>query len=177
MWIVAGSAPHFVATDTLASAERQLFGMADDLEGRLVAVRHGVTINSECVLQRLADDKVRKHLAWIQDSCHTLQMALFADAVARGGIQSDRVDDVRRTWVKEMSICRAMTSAAANREVQERLRPILIDCSGNRSERTSVTEDTSRLDGAGEVGVRFGFVAGCETVCRFAPVVCNGRLK
>ncbi len=112
MRIVAGAAPQLPAALAHAQALRQFFGLADDFD--FVLHRPRRDINRVDVLAPFAGLEVGNRLSGVRNADFTRQMALFADAVARGLRELRRIDDAARHRVFQMRRRRAVAAVATN---------------------------------------------------------------
>jgi len=121
MWVVAGSAPETATAVARASAQRKLLDLADYLE---TASRLKIAVRGEGVFQTLPGDEIAQFFPGIGNASGAKQMTLFADTVARGGLEFRRIDDRPRAGIFEVLFDWAVTAFAGDRLGGKYRRPV-----------------------------------------------------
>lgn len=115
MGIVAGAAPQAAIAVSCASAQGKLLDVADDLEiARGRACRRGIVKDRVGVFRPLAWDKVAELSCRIGDPSYPEQVALFADAVASGGLELCGIDDGAGPGISQVALDRPVTAFACD---------------------------------------------------------------
>ena len=116
VWVVAGAAPQAALAVARARAQGELFHVADHLEIASGSSRRcGIVVDRECVFKRLARDKIAQLFAGIRHAARAKQVALFADAVARGRRQLCGIHDIAGAWIGKVAFCRTVAPFTGDR--------------------------------------------------------------
>jgi hypothetical protein len=114
--IMTCTAPQPAIALARTTTSRKLLHVTDNFEFLSIGAGwRSIAVRGENLLQSLTRPKVTKILAWIQDSSHSQQVTLLADAVARSRLQLRWVDDRACPRIAEMLFRRAMTSLTGDR--------------------------------------------------------------
>ena len=178
MRIVAGHAPQAATAVPRARAQCKLLDMADYFEiADWRARRHNVAINRIRIFQLSPGNKVAELFSWVWNPRHSKQMALLANAVARGRLQFRWIHDRSRARIGEVLFHRAMAAFASDRLRGKYRRPILIQSARDmqrmfRNGTASILRDRAR-----EIRIGLILIARCKIVSLPAFVICDRRLE
>src|ERR1700733_5808301 len=106
-------------------------------------------------------------------------MALFADAVASGGLELRGINNIAGAWVGQMFGCGPVATLASNRFLRGRKYrgAIFVQRSGDMECVPRMAEDAFFADGPREIRIRLIFETWREIVGLAAPVKPDRRLE
>ncbi len=178
VWVVAGATPQAALAVARARAQGELFHVADHLEIASGSSRRcGIVVDRECVFKRLARDKIAQLFAGIRHAARAKQVALFADAVARGRRQLCGIHDIAGAWIGKVAFCWAVAPFTGDRFRGKNRRSVGIQRPRNVKRFAGMAKQALFGDGPREIRVGSIFVARRKIVRIARFVIGDRRLK